>query len=498
MENNDIFRYATPESVGIPSARIEHLFRKLVHRRFLSHSLVVIRHGKIIGEGYFAPFQKNDFHRMYSTSKTFVATAIGMLIGEGKLSLDSRVIDFFPEKVNENTSPYLKEATIRDLLTMATPYAGVTYSPDRDDWVDSFFTTPTEHAPGCHFKYDTAGSFILDVIVEKLTGKPFMDYLYDVLLKKTGFSEGVWCVNSPDGYSWGGSGVQCTTLDLARLGQIYLNKGMVNGEQLLPRWYAEEAVSRQIDNNTDGTPNVRNGWGYGYQIWCMQDGGFTFWGMGGQVVLAFPRLDLMLVATSDMQGCDIEDYQLAELFYNDLIERIDEAGNPDTLPEDPAAYASLKEYTAHLSCPVTVLGEKNSPVEKEYFGKTFTMDKNPMGIETLRFEREGDRGAMFYRARGEEKKIVFGMGEYVIDTFPETSYFGKQIRTPKGEGYRCMTAALWAQENKFCLRCYLIDDYFGNMMATFTFKNGEVIVFMRKTAEWFLDEYEGTAVGKMA
>lgn len=498
----DIFSYGTPESAGLSSKAVAKVYRKLVDLKFMSHSLVVARRGKVVSEGYFAPFEKDEFHRMYSTSKSFTATAIGMLAGEGRLALDDKVVKYFPEKVTAATHPYIKEMTIRNLLTMTSPFDRVTYSPNRDDWVDSYFTTPPAHPAGTHFYYDTSASFILNVIVEKLTGMPYMEYLSRTLFRGTDFSEGTWCIQSPDGWSWGGSGVQCTVLDLARLGQVYLQKGVVNGEQRLPRDFAEAAVSRQVDNNTSGHFGFDDGCGYGYQIWCGHDGCFCFLGMGGQVVYACPKTGLLLAATSDEQGHSHGYRMLSELFYS-LRDSLLESGTPDSLPEDPEAYAGLTALLRSLKIPLTVTGKNASPLEAEVFGKTFTAFSDPaaitptLAVDSIRVTRDGGRGALFFSRNGEEKCIPFGFGEYVQHEFPEKGYFGRRIREPKGDGYRTFSAGLWTQPDKLCIRSCLADWYFGNLTVTLSFTSPDTVtVLMSKTAEWFLDEYNGWTVLK--
>ena len=495
---HDIFRYdKTPEEVGLSSEWILNILRRLEARKFLSHSVVVIRDAAVAAEGYYAPFKRDDRHRMYSTSKTFVATAIGMLIKEGKISLDDKIVKFFPEYLPDPIPEYLAETTVRDLLVMATPHAKVSYSFDRKDWVESFFKLLPARPSGTYFNYDTAGSFLLDVIVEKLTGMPFMDYLYEVLLKYTGFTPGVRCVKSPDGYSWGGSGVLCTTLDLARLAQIYLDGGKVHGEQLLPRDYAEAAVSRQIDNNTSGHLDLAHGHGYGYQIWCIADGCYAFLGMGGQLAMVCPRHRLIMATTSDEQGNATAYHFLFELFFRELVEPLDKTCGKAPLAQNPEAYARLREKLASLSCHLPLIGEKTSECENEYLGKTYRFEQNPLGIEWLRVKTDQKGSRLRFYARGEEKEIAFGFGEYAIAPFPETNYDGLAIGEPMGRGYRTMSAALWTEKRKLVIRSYLIDDYFGNMAATLSFKGDTLTLLMTKTAEHFLNEYQGMAVGRL-
>ena len=492
----DIFSYGTPESVGLRSADMEAMFRELEKRRFGSHGLLVARGGRIVAEGYFSPFDKDTFHRMYSTSKSFAATAIGCLMDEGRIRPDDKILKFFPEKERPDMHPWVRNMTVDDLLTMRTCFSGGnTYSSHRDDWVDSFFTTAPDHPSGTYFNYDTSGSFILDVIVERLTGQKYLDYLKDKCLRDCGFSEDAWCVESPDGYSWGGSGVQCTLRDLARLGQLYLNGGRAGGKQLLSEAFVRAATQEQVDNNTEGHLDLLNGQGYGYQIWCLPDGCFAFRGMGGQVCLCSPDTGFLLAAISDEQGGACGYQLLADLFFRYLVWPAAEGRIPARLPEDEAACRHLREHTAHLSLTLSILGETASPRAADFVGKTYHMDENSMGIERFRLDMEGTTGTFRFFARGEEKTIPFGLGTYVAHRFPETSYSGRRIRTPKGEGYKSLSAALWTEPRKLVLRTLVVDDYFGNLTVTFAFRDREVSLFMQKTAEWFLDEYQGLGVG---
>ncbi len=491
----DIFRYdKTPEELGVSPKWLTRIYRRLNKRKFLSHGLMIVKDAAVIAEGYWSPFYRDEPHRMYSTSKTFVATAIGMLIKEGKLSLDDRIVTFFPEELPESVPEWLDAMTVRDLLTMTTCYTDCTYSFDRMDWVSSFFNTAPTHPSGTYFHYDTTGSFILDVIVERLAGKPFMDYLYEVLLGEAGAVRGVRCVKSPDGYSWGGSGVLGTMRDLARLGQIYLDKGVVHGKQLLPRDFAEAAVSRQVDNNVTGHLDHFHGQGYGYQIWCAEDDCFAFLGMGGQLRIASPKHRLILAAISDVQGSQTGYHYLADLFY-ELIESIEE--NEGEIADDPAARGELAELLSSLTCQIPLIGEPTSPLEGRYYGKRYSFAENELGIERLCIEKRGDHAALCFRARGEDKEILFGLGEYKIAPFPETHYDGAAVGTPMGRGYRTMSAALWTEESKLVIRSSVIDDYLGNLTTTLAFKGDTVTVYMDKVAEHFLQEYRGLCVGKV-
>ena len=222
---NDIcFDVATPESVGISSKVLIKAIRKLDSNLVPIHSLLIMRHGKLVTEAYWKPFERSSLHRMYSVTKSFVSMAIGVLVTKGKLSLDDHIVDFFPEYVNVDTDPLIKECTIEHLLTMTSCHRRTAYkegSPNwkyipsfQHDWVKAFFSVPADHAPGSLFIYDTSGTQVLAAIVEKLTGMTLLDFLRSTFLKDSGFSQEAYVIKTPCGYSAGGSGLLCRSLDL--------------------------------------------------------------------------------------------------------------------------------------------------------------------------------------------------------------------------------------------------------------------------------------------
>ena len=243
----DNFGFATPTSCGVSYENINRFLDTIEKRRVMLHGFTLLRGDKIFAEGYYAPFHKDFLHRMYSTSKTYTSMAIGALIGEGKISLDDPVSKFFPDKLPENLHPYIAETTIRHLLMMATPFDRETYGRFVPDWEYSFFNKPPQVRPGQRFIYDTCGTYMMDCIVERVTGKPFLEYLKDVALREIGFSEDAWCIQSPDHRSWGGSGVIATLRDTVRLATLVKNRGVAHGKQLLPADFIDEATSNLID-----------------------------------------------------------------------------------------------------------------------------------------------------------------------------------------------------------------------------------------------------------
>ena len=194
----------TPEKYGISSKDITAILEGYRKAGLSMHGMVVMRHGEVVAEAYAQPFDADSLHRMYSVSKSFVSLAIGALEADGLISINDTIDKYFPDYVNENTDPRIAKTKIVDLLRMASPFRkGSTYKGKTDmNWVETFFVAPVGKEPGTEYLYDTSATYILDVIVERVTGKPFLEYLKDKALREIGFSEDAWCVKAPEGYSW--------------------------------------------------------------------------------------------------------------------------------------------------------------------------------------------------------------------------------------------------------------------------------------------------------
>ncbi len=478
---------SAPEEVGLPSGSVQNLIDEFNENGLYMHSFLMIRHGKIAAEGYWAPFAKESKHRMYSSTKSFVSGAIGLLYDEGRISLDDPVHKFFPEYPPETLHPYTREATIRDLLRMASPHT-TTYSFDRKDWVKSFFEVKPKRPAGTVFRYDTSATYILDVIVERVTGQPFLEYMKDKMLREVGFSEDAWCVKAPDGYSWGGSGLICTTLDMARYAYILLKNGNINGKQLLSEEYVRAATSKQVA--TSHCRQQPNSYGYGYQIWRHRDTAFAFNGMGNQIVICYPEQDFIFVCTADNQGNGCSYKLIYDAVYHKIVRTLSDT----PLAENPSAFEKLQKTVAGLSL-LKPEGEAESPLQKEINGVEYQLGENKMGIEKLSVSFGEGSGVLRYtNARG-EKEIPFGLGEYIEGEFPETHYSGDTIGTPKGRGYKVFAAGVWPSENNLVIRVNAMDDYYGNLTVTLGFRDDKIGITMDKFAENFFEEYDGIAGG---
>lgn len=488
-----MFESIRPENAGIKSSAIRKMVQKFEEKNLYMHSFLLMKGDKVFAEGYYPPFSMDKKHRMYSISKSFVATAIGVLCDEGKISLSDKLMKFFPEYDAPDLHPFLKETTIEHLLMMCSPHEQTypLWDGTRSDWVESFFKTKPNRPSGTNFLYDTSGSFILDVIVEKLTGKTFLKYLQDAFLTEMGFSKDAWCVESPDGYAWGGSGVLCTTRDLARLALVYLNGGRYNGKQVLSESFVKAATAKKTATDSFGNGG-HDSYGYGYQIWRSKEG-FAFNGMGNQHAICVPEKNLLFACTADCQGNPKAGQAIADIFYEYIADNM--AENP--IPADDAEYAALLKDIENLSLHLPA-GARTMPMEKEINGVWYNLEENPMGITKVRLDFHEDGGVFSYENARGAKEIPFGRGAYQAGVFPETHYSGKRMYTPLDRGYRMLATGVWQSENTFLIRVNIVDDFLGNLNISFGFRDNGIGIRMAKVAECFLQEYSGLAGGYKA
>lgn len=484
--------YVTPEQEGLASEDISEFLRLLKKRKKNIHSFMLIKNGNILVEKYCKPFDENFKHRLYSSSKTIVSLAIGKLIGEGKISLSDKIADLLPDLVEKDLDARAKNCTVEDALKMSVSMPCDTYFDRKwKEWASSFFNRYDSIKPaGTIFHYNTSGTFILDVIVEKITGKTFLEYLRPEF-DEIGVSKDITCVKSPDGYLWGGSGVICTLRDYAKIAELLLHRGNYNGKQLLPYDYMLKATTKQISNLCENQYTRAESCGYGYQVWITACG-FAMYGMGCQMAYCFPDKDFIAVFQGDTQcGSDYTASMLYYLVEENLYDKI----KSQPLPENKNAYSTLQNNLDDYGL-ITDFGESHSEYEKEINGVKYVLDENPTGWKWFRFDFYGEKGTLTYENSRGEKQITFGCGKYVKGTFPETHYYDMQVDVPANRELDAMFIANWTEEKKILVRNYIIDTNFGNCFMTFGFKNDEVGVLMSKRAEFFMDDYAGMFGGR--
>lgn len=492
-----MFEKITPEQAGVSSDRVADFISLLNRRGMAMHSVLLMKGDKLFAEYYWAPFHKDFCHRMYSETKSYVSIAIGLLIEDGKLSLDDKIVSHFPDKCPPEIDGFLADQTVRDMLMMETlgqPRNWFTADdePDRTRlYMEKRGYTP--RASGTIWEYDSAGSQVLAALVERLSGKSLFDFLYERIFDKLGTFRTATVLKTKTEDSWGDSALLCTTRDMASFARFLMNYGVWNGERLMNEAYIREATSALVCNNADGWGGVFRD-GYGYQIWRTEQNGFAFVGMGDQLTVCLPDYDLIFVCTADNQG-----YPAArKMLINALFDYIVYPMKKEALASDTAAEARLAEVTDHMKLRCTS-GEKSSAFAKELDGKVYVCKKNPMGITRFSFRFTENGGELCYTNAQGDKVLPFGICENRFAKFPEYGYSDGHggLVTTDGFLYDAAISGAWVEEKKLMIIFQIIDRYFGNGTAIFAFKGEEATVSMVSTAENFLKEYQGVAVAHL-
>ncbi len=371
--------YSTPEEQGISSRSIVQFIEAFEETHAdAMHSVMIRRHGKIISQGWWAPYAPETPHLLWSLSKSFTSTAIGMAQDEGLLNINDLVISFFPEDAPEEPSGNLKAMRIRDLLRMNT---GQAVEPSfrnmqSDNWVKAFLAHKVDYKPGTHFKYNSMATYMCSAILQKVAGMTMLDYLTPRLFEPLGIQKPTW-ESDPKGINVGGWGLSVTTEDISKLGQLYLQKGMWDGKQLLSEAWVEEATGYQTSNGS----NPESDWdqGYGYQFWQCRYDAYRGDGAFGQYCLVMPEQDAVIAITAgsdDLQG-------ILDVVWEYLLPAMEE----ESLPPDEAGLELLYQKLQGLAISY-VPGEKSSHLASDISGKVYHLEENNSSIKSISFDFE--------------------------------------------------------------------------------------------------------------
>ncbi len=490
-----MFELITPEAAGISSHRVHDYIDYLERRGVVMHSVLLAKGDSLFAEAYWHPFDRDFCHRMYSETKSYTAIAIGLLEEEGKLSLDDTIASHFPELCDRELPPALAEQTIRDTLLMRTSsHLPVGWFRAEDpDRTHLYLNTGDGHRrPATLWEYDSAGSQVLASLAEKLSGKSLFDYLNEKIFRHLGTFKTAEILKTRNGDSWGDSALICTSRDMLSFARFLMKGGVWDGRRLMNEEFIKTATSRLADNHTTPfTTATRHG--YGYQIWRFEQG-FGFNGMGGQFTVCVPECDLVFVCTADNQGNLAAGDTVINGFFDYIVRGMGEA----PLPEDPEGVAALDALTARLTLAVAP-GEPSSPLMARLSGRTYVAEPNRTGITRFSFTFLPDGTGVFRYTNAQGDKVLpFGLGKNVFTKFPQYGYSDGVGGAFSSEDffYRCASSAAFGEEAVLHLRVQIIDRYFGNMLATFAFRDDDVAVRFTSAAENFLGEYQGLFTAK--
>jgi len=397
-----------PEVQGVSSMALLEFVNALDQQIEGMHSLMVVRHGQVIAEGWWAPYGPADNHVLYSLSKSFTSTAVGFAVAEGKVSIDDEVLKFFPEDAPPEPGGNLKAMRVRDILTMATGHQDEPpTSPDAMS-AGSFLAQPVPHLPGTHFKYNTAATFMQSAIVQKVTGQTVLDYLRPRLFEPLGIEQPAWDTNF-QGISLGGYGLRVRTEDIAKFGQLYLQKGKWNGKQLLPAEWIDLATSKQVSNGS----NPGSDWnqGYGFQFWRCRNDAYRGDGAFGQYCLVLPGQDVVIAITSG-----VKDMQAV---LNVVWDKFLSACEPKKLKANRMGVEQLKNKLAGLKL-ASAQGAASSPQAARVLNRRFAFPENEQKLESASLSSTdgGETLTLTLRQGGQTMNLSAGFQHWIKGQAP--------------------------------------------------------------------------------
>jgi CubicO group peptidase (beta-lactamase class C family) len=439
---------STPEAEGVSSPAVL-AFIEAAQARHEMHSFMLVRHGRVVAEGWWSPYAPQFNHTLYSMSKSFTSTAVGFAVTEGRLRVDDRVVSFFPDDLPDKVSDHLAALRVKDLLTMSV---GNEKEPTQDmvkakNWVRTFLAAPITHPPGSTFMYNSGATYMCSAIVQQVTRQNVLDYLGPRLFEPLGIEGATWEM-CPRGINVGGWGLSVPTEALAKFGQLYLQQGAWHGRQILPARWVEEATTFKIQQPLPakpGRPNEQNDWlqGYAYQFWRCTRQAYRGDGAFGQFTIVLPGQDAVIAITSeskDMQG------QL-DLVWEHLLPAI----KASPLPADRSAEARLQQTLASLALPMPK-GRSTSPVAGRISGKTFKLGNNELGLQSAGFVFEKEDCTFTLRGSQGEYPIACGLDRWQRS---ETALPGTPPRLvsggapPSGTKSKVAAGGAWRDEQTF-------------------------------------------------
>jgi hypothetical protein len=395
----------SPEEKGVSSAGVRKFVTEVDRKIHEMHSFMLLRHGAVVAEGWWAPYSAERVHMLYS---------VGLAAAEGKLSVDDKVLSFFPEQAPAKTDENLKAMRVRHLLTMSTGHTEDTTGrmvmrSDRD-WVKGFLSLEVEHEPGEPFVYNSGASYMLSAIVHKVTGMKLEDYLRPRLFEPLGIEKLNW-ETCPKGINIGGWGLSITTEAIARFGQLYLQKGLWEGKQILPEAWVEAATSKQVSNDSELNPDWKQG--YGYQFWRCRHGAYRGDGAFGQYCIVMPEQEAVLAITSavdDMQS-------VLNMVWEHLLPAFGKA----KLEADPATHKALGKKLASLAhTPPTGLSQP--AIASQVSGKTFIFEPNAQKIKSIQFDFKGSECILTVKAGRRKYHLTCREGAWLEGVAPGFGY----------------------------------------------------------------------------
>ncbi|MCQ4161842.1 beta-lactamase family protein [Roseomonas sp. GC11] len=441
---------AAPSARGVDASGVLAFIDTIAREKIELHSMLVYRAGAVVAEGFWHPYAPERPHMLHSATKSWTATALGLALGEGRVALTDKVVDFFPRYKPADVSPYLAAMTVEDLLTMRTGHrAGISGGEWRSlttSWVEAFLREPVEEPPGRDFIYSSASSYMISAIVTAVTGQTLAEYLEPRLFRPLGMSPVQWDI-SPEGISTGGNGLSCTAEDALKLGVLYLQGGLWEGRRILPASWVAEATRNHVAEvwmgtvdakrfrpRGEGTAERREG--YGYQWWMTRHGGYLASGNYGQQCIVLPEKKAVVAFTG---GLAMREKRHMEALWEHLYPAL------DTGLHYEESDALLAQRLASLSLPWPE-GKAVSPWTARLDGLRFRCAANADGVEEIRFGLRDGACVLTLRDHRGEHSITAG---FHAEVEGETGMTGNILHHEyQPERMRVVARAAWSADDR--------------------------------------------------
>ncbi|WP_148709081.1 serine hydrolase domain-containing protein [Falsibacillus albus] len=474
---------SSPEEQGVSSKAISQFLDNIQEEKHELHSLMILRHGHVITEGWWNPFNSDNEHALFSLTKSFTSIAVGFAINEGLFSLEDTVSSFFPD-IEINQINGFKPIQVRDLLTLSVGHEKATMGWDlqqiKGSWIEHFLNIPLDHEPGTRFLYNTSASHMLSAIVQQVTGKKLIDFLEPRLFGPLGISKPNW-QTSPDGHNTGGHGMSLKTDDIAKFGQFLLQKGFWEGRQLLPVSWIEEASSLQILNGDNKDDDWQQG--YGYQFWLCRHGAYRADGAYGQFCIILPDQEAVVIMTGAVQN----GARVLNLVWECLLS----AMRKDPFPKDLSAQTTLRHQLKNLRLEIPELAEI-SPLSKVISNKIYKMDSNIHNIKEVSIMFDSDSCTFMVMDSRGKHYIKCGYQEWVEGTtvlFDNVYHFLYQP-----EEVKVYAKAGWKNEKEFeMIWCFIDTPFTDKLTCRFDGKN----IQLKREMNMVQDHGQYTIGGRM-
>ncbi len=457
---------STPERQGISSSAILSFVQAADTGIDMMNSFMVVRHGKVVAEGWWGPYDAKTPHIFYSLSKSFTSTAVGLAVAEGKLSLDDQVLKFFPEDAPAEPSANLKAMRVRDLLRMSAGHQteaslwSAAASASNERLTKMFLAHAVPFKPGTHFLYNSPATYMLSAITQKATGMTVLDYLRPRLFDPLGIENPSWLA-SAQGVSMGAFGLMARTEDIAKMGQLYLQKGMWKGKQLVPAAWVAEATARQTSNGS--APASDWDQGYGFQFWQSRHG-YRGDGAYGQYMLVLPEQDAVVAITSgvrDMQA-------VMNLVWTKLLP----AMSAHPLAEDVATQRALKTKLGGLAVR-TPTGRPSSALASQVSGRWYELPENDRGLRAVALDFASGSATLLVRSASGDTRTPIGAGSWVRSSSGFTNGINHLLSVP--EGTPIAASGGWTRDSVFTVKLVGPETPFYSLM-TFRFDGDRLLL----------------------